>query len=71
MDKDTAGDNFDLAVPDPAALVESLRAFGYTPQTAVADLIDNSITAEAQRIWVEFDWDGTDSRIVIGDNGRG
>ncbi|WP_237570096.1 ATP-binding protein [Mycolicibacterium lacusdiani] len=71
MDGDTSGDNFDLAAPDPAALVESLRAFGYTPQTAVADLIDNSITATADRIWIEFDWDGADSRIAIGDNGLG
>ena len=52
-------------------MVESLRAFGYTPQTAVADLIDNSITAAADRIWIEFDWNGADSRIAIGDNGRG
>lgn len=68
---ETSGDNFDLAAPDPAALVESLRAFGYTPQTAVADLIDNSITATADRIWIEFDWDGANSRIAIGDNGLG
>jgi hypothetical protein len=65
------GDNFDLAVPDPAALVESLRAFGYTPQTAVADLIDNSLTATADQIWIDFDWNGAASRIIIGDNGRG
>lgn len=71
MDGGTSGDNFDLAAPDPAALVESLRAFGYTPQTAVADLIDNCITATADRIWIEFDWAGADSRIAIGDNGRG
>ncbi len=71
MDGGISGDNFDLAAPDPAALVESLRAFGYTPQTAVADLIDNSITATADRIWIEFDWDGANSRIAIGDNGLG
>jgi Histidine kinase-, DNA gyrase B-, and HSP90-like ATPase len=71
VDSGLSGDNFDLAVPDPAALVESLRAFGYTPQTAVADLIDNSITAAADQIWIEFGWNGAESRIVIGDNGRG
>lgn len=71
MDRHTTGDNFDLAVPDPGALVESLRAFGYTPQTAVADLIDNSITAHAKHVWVEFDWNGTNSRVVVGDDGKG
>lgn len=71
MDHNPAGDNFDIAAPDPAALVESLRAFGYTPQTAVADLLDNSITAAADRIWIEFDWNGAASRIAIGDNGHG
>ena len=71
MESDLPGDDFDLAVPDPAALVESLRAFGYTPQTAVADLIDNSLTATADEIWVEFTWEGATSRIAIGDNGWG
>lgn len=38
----------DSAPPRPAALIESLRAFGYDAQTAIADLIDNSITAQAK-----------------------
>lgn len=71
MKGDTSRNNFDVAAPDPAALVESLRAFGYTPQTAVADLVDNSITAAADQIGVEFNWDGASSRITIMDNGRG
>lgn len=66
-----ARDEYDIAEPDPAALVESLRAFGYTPQTAIADLVDNSITAKAKSIWINFDWDGENSRIVIGDDGGG
>ncbi len=63
--------DFDVAPPDPAALVESLRAFGYTPETAISDFIDNSITARAKIVWVEFDWEGEASRIAIGDNGTG
>ena len=51
--------------------MESLRAFGYTPETAIADLVDNSVTAQAKLVWIEFDWDGETSRIAIGDNGKG
>ena len=40
--------SYDIVAPDPAALIESLRAFGYTTATAIADLIDNSITARAK-----------------------
>lgn len=63
--------NYDIVNPDPAALIESLRAFGYTTSTAVADLIDNSITAIAQNVWVTFYWNGPDSWIRIDDDGLG
>ena len=46
--------NFDLADPHPDALIESLRSFGYTPSAAVADLIDNSITAGASTIKIQM-----------------
>lgn len=34
--------------PNPASIIESLRSIGYTMETAIADLIDNSITAQAR-----------------------
>jgi hypothetical protein len=40
--------DYELATPKPAALIESLRAIGYNLPTAVADIIDNSISAEAK-----------------------
>ena len=40
---------YDIAEPRASAMVESLRAFGYNMQTAIADLIDNSISAGAKR----------------------
>ena len=46
--------DYDIVDPDPAALIESLRAFGYTTSTAIADLIDNSITARARNGRVTF-----------------
>jgi hypothetical protein len=67
----TTGEGFDLVQPNPGALIESLRAFGYSPETAVADLVDNSITAEARNIDITFSWSGSHSRVVIADDGRG
>jgi len=62
---------YDIVDPDPAALIESLRAFGYTTATAISDLIDNSITALARNVWVNFFWDGPDSWIRVDDDGLG
>lgn len=57
--------------PDPAALIESMRAFGYSLPTAVADLIDNSISAGAKEISIEFHWAGPQSTIAVIDDGSG
>lgn len=57
--------------PDPSALVESLRAFGYGFVAAVCDIIDNSLGAGADSVRVDFDWDGRDSTVVVADNGSG
>jgi hypothetical protein len=40
----------------PSALLESLRSIGYTLHTALADIIDNSITAQASNISIRFLW---------------
>jgi hypothetical protein len=64
-------EDYEIVAPEPGALIESLRAFGYTPQTAIADLIDNSITAGARNIWVYFTWNGDGSYITIRDDGTG
>ncbi len=63
--------DFDIVDPRPDALVESLRAFGYTLETALADLLDNSITARATIAEVELYWDGPNSWIRVADNGCG
>ena len=52
-------------------MIESLRAFGYTLETALADLIDNSIAAGAKNVWLDTEWDGHQSRITLLDDGRG
>ena len=35
------------AIPEADSMIETFRAIGYTLETAVADIIDNSITAKA------------------------
>jgi signal transduction histidine kinase len=65
------GESVEDASPGPAVLIELLRAFGYDPPSAIADLIDNSIAADATRIWATFSWRGNGSTISIRDNGLG
>jgi DNA mismatch repair enzyme (predicted ATPase) len=62
---------FDPTPPHAAAIVESLRAFGYDLPTAIADVVDNSISAGARRVWLRFEWNGADSVISITDDGHG
>lgn len=62
---------FDEVPPDPGATSASLRALGYTLEAAVADLVDNSIAAGADRVDVRFQWLGDQSWVAIVDNGRG
>ena len=58
-------------VPSAPALVQSLRGLGYSPETALADLIDNSIAAEASQVEIEFEWNDGDPRVAVLDDGRG
>ena len=57
--------------PRPAALLESMRAIGYSLSTAVADLIDNSVTANARKIELLADTDSEFPTIGILDDGTG
>ncbi len=57
--------------PHPSALIESLRSIGYTLETALADIIDNSITAGAAQISVQFRWNDGIPWIAITDDGCG
>lgn len=57
--------------PSASRLTESLRDIGYDFASAVADLIDNSITAGANQIEIVIQYDAADSYIMIADNGRG
>lgn len=63
-------DEVDVA-PKPYSLIESMRDIGYSLETAIADIIDNSITAEASNIHLRFSWNNGDPWIAIIDDGVG
>lgn len=62
---------YDIVTPPADSMSASLRASGYDLQTAVADIIDNAVSAGANEIDVHFEWDGPDSWVRITDNGAG
>lgn len=61
--------NFFELVPDASNLIESQRSVGYTFETAIADVIDNSVSAAATRIDINFD--NQKKYVSILDNGHG
>lgn len=63
--------NCEVVNPSAAALIEALRAFGYTVSTSIADLLDNSVAAGAKRIWIDFNWDGPNTHVTVLDDGYG
>ena len=59
------------ARPNPKSTINSYRSFGYNLSTAIADIVDNSISANADTIEIEYKWEGKNSHISIIDNGNG
>ncbi|NLE24961.1 MAG: ATP-binding protein [Clostridiaceae bacterium] len=56
--------------PHAPTLIESTRAIGYTLESAIADIVDNSISAIASSVEIFFFPVG-DSYVAILDNGKG
>lgn len=59
------------AIPEAASMIETFRAIGYSLETAIADIIDNSISANARNIYINRIWRGSQSVITIKDDGEG
>lgn len=58
--------------PDPSRLIYGLRDTGYNVRTATADIIDNSIAANASRIAIEIVLRADGRKLVyFADNGSG
>ena len=64
-------DRFITVLPSAGRLMRSLRDIGYELPAAIADLIDNSIDANARHVDVTFQPDGPDSWVRIVDDGLG
>lgn len=58
-------------IPDPVSLIESMRAVGYTVEAAVADIVDNSLSAEARTVQVQYDAAAGSPFLAILDDGTG
>ncbi len=57
--------------PSAARLTESLRDIGYDFQAAIADIVDNAVSAGAGRVDVVIEYAGAASRVIIADDGDG
>lgn len=57
------------SIPQAGLLLHSLRSVGYTEEAAIADIVDNAISASADEIRINFDWDN--QIVTIIDNGEG
>ncbi|WP_375424832.1 ATP-binding protein [uncultured Friedmanniella sp.] len=58
-------------IPSAARLLGSLRDLGYDFVNAVADIVDNSVSAGATEVHVVLHPAGTDSWVRVADNGSG
>lgn len=58
------------SIPFAPSLIESMRSIGYSFEAAIADLIDNSISANAKRIDIRLSMVG-EPYIIILDDGHG
>lgn len=63
--------NYELANPNPEFLIKSIAEQGYSLETALADLMDNSITSNATRIEVLTKIDEEPFTLFLSDNGDG
>lgn len=52
-------------------MLEALRGLGYSTASALADIVDNCISAGAQEVRISFVWDGENSRVLVLDDGTG
>ncbi len=57
--------------PTADILMVSMRAMGYSFESAIADIIDNSVSAGAHNVEIKFPIDPIDSYVAICDDGCG
>ena len=57
--------------PEANVLMESMRSMGYSFESAIADVLDNSLTAHSKNIQLVFPFEPQDCYIAICDDGQG
>ena len=57
--------------PSARRLTGSLRDIGYDFVAALADVVDNSVAADASEVGIEIVFDGSKSYVLIADDGNG
>jgi hypothetical protein len=57
--------------PNAGKLLSSLRSTGYSSYSAISDLVDNSLDAQAQNIWITIKTVQKEIEIEIADDGFG
>jgi hypothetical protein len=62
---------FEAVAPEPENFIKSIAEQGYRLETAIADLIDNSISADADKVEILLDTDTRPFTLYIADNGSG
>jgi hypothetical protein len=64
-------ENYIQNLPEADILMNSMRSMGYSFESAVADVIDNSIAAEADTIRILMPQNDSEDKVFIFDNGSG
>src|SRR5690606_11060869 len=68
---DSAMKSYEDASPNPELLIKSIADQGYSLETGLADLMDNSITAIANQIEILIDFHSQPFQLFIADDGYG
>lgn len=59
------------AIPEASSMIETFRAIGYGIEAAIADIVDNSVSADAKNVWINFEWKGSETWVSVKDDGCG
>lgn len=71
MTEDFALYTAEVTPPKAGVMINTFRAFGYDLRTAIADIVDNSISAGARNVCIDYNWEGPEYFIRIRDDGHG
>src|SRR5690606_36634325 len=63
--------SYEVVPPAASAMLESLRGVGYSIETALADIVDNSLAAGARNVWVRAHFDSKNAWLSVLDDGSG